>query len=225
MQLLGEPLSLLLRVDILCLFDERKHIAHAEDTGRHSVGVELLEIVELLAHADIFDRLARDGQHGERRTASGIGIELGHQHARDAECFVECLCNIDGILTGHRINDEHDLIRLCFCLDIFQLIHELFVDMQTARRIENDDIVVVILRVFHALHGDIDRVDLTEIKDRDLRLSADDLELVDRGRTVNVTGDEQRMMTVLFELLCELGAVRRFTGALQAAEHDDGRGL
>ena len=32
--------------------DEGEDIAHSEDTGSHSLGVELLEIVQLFAHAD-----------------------------------------------------------------------------------------------------------------------------------------------------------------------------
>src|SRR3954453_18671069 len=50
------PLELLLG-----LLDERHHVAHAQDPLRHPLGVEALELVELLAHAGEQDRLAGDG--------------------------------------------------------------------------------------------------------------------------------------------------------------------
>ena len=50
---------LLLVEALLRLFYEREHVAHAEDARGHAVGMEGLYHVELLAHADELDGLAR----------------------------------------------------------------------------------------------------------------------------------------------------------------------
>ena len=59
----------------------------------------------------------------------------------------------------------------------------------------------------------------------DAELTADDLQLLDGCRTVDVAGDKQRIFILLFEQARELRAVRGFTGALQTDEHHDARGL
>ena len=50
--------GLLLVEGLLCLFDQRQYVAHAEDAACHAVGVERLDVAELLARADELDRLA-----------------------------------------------------------------------------------------------------------------------------------------------------------------------
>ena len=49
------------------------------------------------------------------------------------------------------------------------------------------------------------------------------LELIDRGGTIDVGGDEARRPALALELARELGGGGRLTGALQADHHDDGR--
>ena len=43
----------------LRLLDQRQHVTHPEDPGGHPIGVEHLELVELLADRGELDRLAR----------------------------------------------------------------------------------------------------------------------------------------------------------------------
>ena len=59
------------------LLDQRQHVAHAEDAARHAVGMEGLEVVELLADAGEEDRERRSPpsrraprHHGRHRRAS-----------------------------------------------------------------------------------------------------------------------------------------------------------
>ena len=71
---------------------------------------------------------------------------------------------------------------------------------------------------------DLDRVALSLVKNGDIQLPADYLQLFDRGRTVNVTGDEQRTSLLLFpEQSGKLCAVCRFARTLQTYHHDNGR--
>ena len=75
------------------------------------------------------------------------------------------------------------------------------------------------------LFGDLHRVALPHLKDGDARLFPHDLELVDRRRAVDVAGDEQRALALVFKVQRQLGGMGGLTGALQAAHHDDRRGL
>ena len=97
---------------VLRILDQRQHVAHAQNAARHAVGVEYLQILELFAGAGKFDGLAGDCLDRQRRTASGVAVELGDDDARDLEQLVEALGNVDRVLTGHGVDDEQDLVRL-----------------------------------------------------------------------------------------------------------------
>ena len=73
----------------LGLLDEREHVAHAEDAARHAVGVERLELVELLAGTGEQDRLADDLLHRQRGTTARVAVDLGEDHAVEADRLVE----------------------------------------------------------------------------------------------------------------------------------------
>src|ERR1044072_417706 len=80
-QLALELLRLVL-VDLrLGLLDERQDVAHAAHPLRHAMGVEALELVELLARRGEEDRLAVDRLDRQRCAAAGVTVELGHEHA------------------------------------------------------------------------------------------------------------------------------------------------
>ena len=60
----------------LGLFDKGDYIAHAEDAGGHSVGVEGFEVVHLLTDTCETDRHAGDVLHGEGCSAARVSVEL-----------------------------------------------------------------------------------------------------------------------------------------------------
>ena len=91
------------------LLDQAQHVAHAEDPLRHAVGVEALELVELLARAREQDRLAGDRLDRQRRAAARVAVELGHHHAVELHGLGELLRDVDRVLAGHRVDDEQDL--------------------------------------------------------------------------------------------------------------------
>ena len=87
----GGLLGLLLLEGLLGLLDEGLDVAHAEDAARESVGVEGLELVELLAGRGEGDRLADDLLDRQRGTAAGVAVELGEDDAVEFEGVVERL--------------------------------------------------------------------------------------------------------------------------------------
>ena len=109
--LLRQPLGFLLVDRALRLLHQREDVALLEDPPRQPVGMERLQRVELLAHADVLDRRVGDAVDGERRAAAGVAVHLGEDHAGDAEGVVEALGDPDRVLAGHAVGDEQDLVR------------------------------------------------------------------------------------------------------------------
>jgi hypothetical protein len=110
-QLALELLGLLLVELGLGLLDERQDVAHPEDPLGHPVGMEALELVELLARGGEDDRLAGDGLDRQRGAAAGVAVELGHHDAVEVDRGAELLGDVDGVLAGHRVDHEQDRVR------------------------------------------------------------------------------------------------------------------
>src|SRR5699024_2402444 len=92
--------------------------------------------------------------------------------------------------------------------------------------VDEHHVVSVFDGVRHALLRNLDRFYLvSELEHRNVKLSADDLELLYRRRTVYVAGDEQRTLALLFIHTRELCRVRGLARALQTDHHYNCRRL
>ena len=81
------------------------------------------------------------------------------------------------------------------------------------------------LRLFYRELCRLDRVSLSAFKHGKFRLGADDLELLDRCRSINIASDKQRFLVILlFQVQAELAAHCRLSRALKT-RHQDDRGL
>src|SRR5436309_2462892 len=71
----------LLCVDLLLgLLDQAEDVAHAKDPTRYTVGVKALEVLELLPHRRVEDRLAGHRLDRERGASPRVAVQLGHHH-------------------------------------------------------------------------------------------------------------------------------------------------
>ena len=208
----------------LRLLDEGEHVAHAEDARRHAVRMERLERLELLAHADELDRAARDRLDRQRRTASGITVELRQDDAVDAQTLVEALGHVHGVLSRHGVDDEQDLVRLDVRLDVLQLLHEVLVDVQPSRRIDDHDVIEMRTCMIDCAPGNRHGIRaLRHGKDGDAELPAQHLKLLDGGGPIDVGRDKQRLLPLLLERKAELARRSRLARALKSRHQDDGR--
>ena len=189
--------GLLFVVVLLGLLDEGEHIAHAQDPGGHPVGVEGLDHVQLLAGAHEFDGLAGGGPDGEGRAAPGVAVQLGEDHAVDAQRLVEGGGRVDGVLAGHGVHHQQNLVGMDGGLHPLELVHQLLVHVETAGGIQKDDVVAVVPGVAQGVLRDLYRVSLALLKDGQVQLSAHDLELLDGGGPVHVAGGQQGPLAVL----------------------------
>ena len=94
--------------------------------------------------------------------------------------------------------------------------------MQPAGCIDNQHIALIIPGVFNCFLRGFDRILGSFFKHGNVDLLSDYLQLFDGGRTVNIAGGQHRLFALLGQVSGQLGAHGGFTGALQAAKHDDG---
>ena len=173
--------------------------------------MEHFDVVKLFARTGKLDRLARDRLYGERGAASGIAVELCEDNAGYFEQVVEALRYVDRVLTCHRVDNEENLVGVDLRLDLFELVHQHLVDVETAGGIEDNHVVAVVLRVTDCRPRDFDGVLGAHLENGDVCLGADNLELIDSRGAVDVAGDEHGAAVLRLEHLCELRRVGRFT--------------
>ena len=181
--------------------------------------MEGLNVGELFADAAELDGLACYRAHRERRAAAGVAIQLGENHAVDVQLLVEGLGHVHRVLAGHGIHHQEDFLGLHGFLDAGQLVHQLGVDVQAAGGVDNQHIPLVVAGVIDSFPGGFHRILGTLFKHGHLHLLAHHLQLLDGGRTVNVTGGQHGLFALLRQIPGQLGGHGGFARALQAAEH------
>src|SRR5204862_3686450 len=212
-----ELLALVLLDSRLGLLNQAEHVAHAENPRRHPVRVEVLEQVDLLADRDELDRLARDRLDRERRAAARISVELRQHDAVEVDALLEGLRDGDRLLAGHGIENQQDVRRLCLAADRSELVHQRLVDVEAPCRVDDDDVAfgrcdsltrrLYGIRALGAVDGNLD-------------LAAELLELIDRGRTLQIGGDERGLLALLAQQQRELRGGGRLARPLQAGQQD-----
>ena len=205
-------------VDLLLGFlDQAEHVAHAEDPRGHAVGVEALEGLQLLAGRGEEDRLAGHRLDRERGAAAGVAVELGHHDAVELGRLGEGFGDADGVLAGHRVDDQQHVVGLGPLADLRQLVHQLLVDVEAAGGVDDQHVAALLAGALERPGGDLDRVGVGALLvDVGPGALADGDQLLDRGRPVDVAGGEGDVLARLAEVAGELGAGGRLARALQA---------
>ena len=136
----------------------------------------------------MFDR--QDG------SAPSVTIELGHDHAIEFQRFVEGPGAVDGILSRHAIHHEVDLVRANLAVNLFELLHQRFVDGQSTGRIEDDHLSALAAGLIERVFTDLDGVLRAFVGvNGHAQLLTKDVQLVDRRRALQVSRDEHRLAT------------------------------
>ena len=159
---------------------------------------------------------------GKRAAATGVAVHLRHDDAVEVDALGErgaprsttswpvmasTTMRIWSGLTARLMASASSIISL--------------VDVQAARRVDDDDVAQVVDGVLHAFLRDCDRVLPVAAIDAHADLVAERLELIGGSRTVHVARDEQGRVLFLLQTIRELGCGSRLARALQADEHDD----
>ncbi len=173
--------------------------------------MEHLYGLHLLSGAHEFYRFVDHRADRQGSTATGIPIELGKNHPVVVQSLVELPGCIHGILTGHGVDHQQDLIRPDLVLNGGNLLHHQFVNGQTARGIDDHHIKTILPGMTHGIPGNHHgfQVPLLGVHGH-VDLTPHDLELFNGGRPVNVTGDQQGMTPPL--VLEHIGQLSRKGG-------------
>ena len=150
---------------------------------------------------------AGDVADGEGRAAAGVAVHLGEDDAGEAEALVEVLGGVDGVLAGHGVGDEEDLLRVEELFELLHLGHELFVDVEAAGGVDDEGVAAedaASRRASLARRSTSCGVGGLGLRFC-LRRAAgfdglgNDLELLARGGAVDVDRDEHGAVAALFE--------------------------
>ena len=107
-------------------------------------------------------------------------------------------------------------------LDILQFLHHIFIDLKASCRIEDDQVLFVLSRVFNGSLGDIGGlVPVSHREDFHALFLTVHLQLFDSRGPVDVKRDQQRFLALLLEFPGKLRCGRRLTCALKAGHHHD----
>ncbi len=224
LHLAGQLLGLLLLDGLLGLLHEGQDVSHAEDAAGDAVGMEDLELRELLAHADELDGSAGDGLDRKGRAASGVAVHLGEHYARDAELGVEGLGHVDRVLSRHGVGNEEYFLGMHGRLDVGQLLHEHFVHVQAACGVEDDDRGVFLPGPLHGLLRDLHGVHVHRGGEEGHgELLGEHDKLVDGGRPVDVGRHQVGAHLLAAQVVGYLGRRGGLARALQASHHDHRR--
>ena len=222
LNLASELVGLLLVELALCFLDKGEHITHSEDTRGHALGMEGLERIDLLAHAEKLDRPPRYLTNGKRCTATGVAIGLREHNAGQRQCISERAGRVRRVLAGHGVDDKQCFRRSNRGVHAPDLVHELFVDGEPACRVDDEYVLDPLLRAVNGSLGDLHRI-LRRIRRKavDAHLLRQTLELIDCGGPSHVRGHHQNLLFLtLLEVFRELGDRGRLARALQARKQD-----
>ncbi len=158
--------------------------------------MEGVEVVQALAGRGEHDRLAGDLGDGQRCTTAGVAVQLGQHHAVEADPFGEGIGGVDCVLTDHGIDHEQDLGGLHRVTNVGGLLHQFGVDTQPASGVDDHHVEQLGGGMLDRCPRHRDRVTHTAagLGSEDLHTGAftDHLQLGDRVRALQVSGDEQR---------------------------------
>ena len=132
-------------------------------------------------------------------------------------------------MTNHGVDDEKDFVRVHSCTNIGSLLHEYFVNTQTASRVDDHHVIQLGLRNFHGVAGHLNRVTNTVARFRRIhvrtRTRSHNLKLVHRVGALKVSCHQHGAVPVTLEPVSKLSSQRGLTGTLQTRQHDDRRWL
>ena len=188
-------------VDLLLgFFDQRNHIAHAQDSVGHSVWMKNIQGCQFFASGNILDWLADGVANGKCRTTPGISVHFCQNNPVKIQTLIKSSRCVHGILSRHGIHHKERLVRLNAAMNFRNLVHHGLVHRQSAGGIHQDHRVTFGFSLFDGLRGDEDWVLLIGFGvNRHPDLFTQDFELVHSGRAVNIAGDHQDLLALGFE--------------------------
>ncbi len=141
--------------------------------------------------------------------------------------LVKFVRRFDRVLPGHRVGDEQNLAGVQQIFELRQLRHQVVVDVQTSRSIDQQHIAPGLHRFLACGPRQVERLGLLRrpFINRNLQIASQHAQLFPRRGTIDVDRNHDRRLGVLRQIPRQLAGRGRFTGPLQPDDHDDTRRL
>ena len=183
--------------------DEAREVSHSEQTGDEPVGVEGLQVADVLSDSEEHDPRVGGGDGGESASSLSGTVHLGEDDAGDVDRLVEGVSLGSRLLTYLRIEDQDPLLGVCYLGDSDDLFDEVVLQRVASGGIDDPDLLVS--ELLESVLHDLDCVLLSGLAvDLGTDLGAELLELVESRRPVDVGPDESDAESLLDEVVGEL---------------------
>ena len=188
--------------------------------------MEHLKTIDLFGDAGVLDRCSRNVTHRQRCAAARVAVEFGEDHPGERERIAEAARRIDGVLSLHGIDDEQGLDRIHRSMHLADFPHHRLVDGEAARRIDDENVVVVLSRPIE--RGQCDRHRLfAERRREDIHadLPGEQRKLFDGRGAVDVGRNHEHLLLLSLQEVRELRRRGGLARTLQSGHEQDGRRL
>ena len=212
--------------EVLLLFRQR-----LEQRCREGLRLEGLEVVDTFAETDELDRQFEVVLDGQDHAAAGRAVEFRQHDTGDLTDVHEFLRLGDSVLAGGRVQDQEDFpvgvrqFAVDDLVDLAELCHEVFLVVDTARGVADDDVRAAIHARMDGVEHDSGRVGTLIVFDHvDACAVRPDLQLVDRRSTERVRRTEDDLASGGLEVVGHFTDGRGLADTVDADDQDDGRG-
>ena len=205
-------------------FDQRHHVAHAEDASGHAFRMEYLEVLRFLPGADEFDRDLRDLTDRQRSSAPGVAIQFGQYESGEAQRLVEVFRHRHRLLSQRRVGDQKHFAGIHRLPDAHQLLDHRVVDLEPPRGIDDHGVETLVRRGRHGVLDDRRHIDARAFRvHRHADPAPQRLQLVDGRRSVDVSGDQHDLAPGFLEMQREFSRRGGLAAAVETGQHHDRR--
>mmetsp|Transcript_9121 Transcript_9121/g.19833 ORF Transcript_9121/g.19833 Transcript_9121/m.19833 type:complete len:335 (+) Transcript_9121:1058-2062(+) len=168
------------------------------------------------------DGRASRSDRRESSSSLGVTVELRHDDRSDGDLVLKGARLVVCGLSDGRVHDEDHLVGGDSTGDLLHLFEEGSLLRVSARGVDDDDLVALVLELGDTLGGDLGGVRLrVRAVERDLSLGRVLLELVESSSAEGVSTDECTFEALPLVQVGILGASRSLPASLQPDEHDD----
>jgi hypothetical protein len=164
----------------------------------------------------------------DQRAAAAGAVELGDDEARQVERLVEHPRLLDGVRAERAVEHEPAVARrgrvvlLQDAPDFFQLLHQVVLGMQAARRVEDDEVLPALRGGLPGVEGDGGGIRARLAGNNfDAEPPGPGAQLLVGRRAESVACAEHDAVLFLLIIRGKLGGGRRLAGAVDADEADD----
>ena len=189
--------------------------AVAEERLDELFAVEYAQLVDAFSNADVTDRDVELVADADYHAAFGRAVEFGDGERSDLRRLRELPGLLESVLSGRAVQHEHHLVRRAGdhlahdVADFGQLVHQVDLVVQTARRVDQHHVGAVGLGRGQRVERHRCRVGTHLLTDhRGSRTVGPDLELVDGGGAERVGGADPDLLSGFGELGREFADLR-----------------